>query len=261
MAKKEAEAPEVIENPIFVEYDSPQDEPVDTRDVTGIAIPGRHEVGWVDYVMSLFQDNEMEGGNPKVNGLRRVTEKIVGRVVGCKSKIVQVPSPDNGQRATVSHTVQIHDANVGMLAFTGSADAAMSNIDDKQFQRYPVAMAETRAEGRAYRRALGLYGICAAEEIDNNPASNADFQPVAPTSEDAIKPTQVSLLNVLCSNDGSRGMNININKFAQKEIGKNMMQASFDECKKLIKVLSSYQGDTSKIPQELLGYEPNWSSV
>ena len=248
----------IFETPVYNEdCTNPQSSDVD---VEGLPIPLKHELGWKDYLLAQFEDSEMEGGNPTVAGLRRVTEKVLGSIIGCDSDVKQCPSIDNNQRATVTYSITIQGIN-GVMKFAGSADASMSNIDDKMFQRYPVAMAETRAESRAYRHALGLYGICAAEEIDNNPAVTTEFKAVQANGEESITQTQISLMNIMCGNT-ARGLDINVDKFASVENNSDvrMIDITSERAKELLKKLSSYQADKSQIPATIKGFDKAWSN-
>lgn len=256
-------ADELLENSIFEtpgysdDSSNPQSSDVD---VEGSPIPLKHEPGWKDYILTQFLDSEMEGGNPTVAGLRRVTEKVLGSIIGGHPDVKQCPSIDNNQRATVIYTITIRGID-GVMTFGGAADASMSNIDDKMFQRYPVAMAETRAESRAYRHALGLYGICAAEEIDNNPAVTTEFKAVQTNGEEGITQTQVSLMNIMCGNT-ARGLDINVDKFASAEEKKEvrMIDITSERAKELLKKLSSFQADKTQIPETIKGFDKAWSN-
>src|SRR4051794_38377276 len=62
-----------------------------------LKIPPRiYEVGWNDYVMGEFQENEVEDGRPKVNGLRRLTRKLIGPILRGEANTKQFPMPENG---------------------------------------------------------------------------------------------------------------------------------------------------------------------
>jgi hypothetical protein len=96
-------------------------------------------------------------------GLRRIT-----------TKLVQVPSAENGQLAIVWAEVE---TNRG--AFTGIGDASPDNVG-RMVALHTIRMAETRAKARALRDAINV-GVTALEELgpdeDNMPA-HAGFSPV-----------------------------------------------------------------------------------
>jgi hypothetical protein len=124
---------------------------------------------WTDYVLKQFVPSELDNGNPKVDGLRRVAFSLLGSFDSF-TDVVQVPSVENAGRATV----------VVKLAFTeglkrhvqGSADVYSGNTAEP-FAEHAVATAETRAEGRALRKALMLTKVLAAEETYNAASDEA----------------------------------------------------------------------------------------
>jgi len=74
--------------------------------------------------------------------------------------------------------------------FTGLADASPDNCTD-EFGRFPVAMAETRAKGRAFRAALRLRRVVAAEEVAGMPLDGESLD------EQAIQVGQVNIISML----------------------------------------------------------------
>lgn len=125
---------------------------------------------WTDWVLSQMEDYEKEGGNPKVDGLRRIANKYLG-FFSCETKVHQTPDNSNGGRATI--TVNLYFPDRG-LSYTGAADVYSGNTN-KDFARHAVATAETRAEGRALKRALCLTKVISAEEVyDKNLSELSD---------------------------------------------------------------------------------------
>lgn len=151
-------------------------EPVDTQD-THQDVPVMGHPGWSEHVLKQFQPNELENGNPKVDGLRRVAFLILGPFSSL-TEIKQTPDLNNAGRASVVVTLSFHGATV-----CGAADVFSGNTD-KEFAVHPVATAETRAEGRALRKALMLSKVLAAEEISK-------VGPDEPTGDDARAPTSL----------------------------------------------------------------------
>ena len=123
-------------------------------------LPDKTSVDWNDFVMSHFADNELvhkDGKSyPLVNALRRVTQLLIGEVVQETVHTVQAPTEQSGWGATVQATVQIiQKDNDVILTFSAVADSSSSNTDPG-FRMFPSSMAETRAVGRAFRKALAL---------------------------------------------------------------------------------------------------------
>jgi len=117
---------------------------------------------WSDYVMGFFTPAELDNNNPRTDALRRVAELLLGPF-NILSEVIQWPELAN--RATVMVKLEfLRDKTTGTSRIvSGAADVSSVNTDSK-FAVHPVATAETRAEGRALRKALRLTKVLAAEE-------------------------------------------------------------------------------------------------
>lgn len=122
-------------------------------------IPDIWSTEWTQYVLGQLSKDELDKGAPKTDGLRRLTEKLMG-IKAIVSNVVAAPNIDNGARATVVVNVTIEDGST----FSGAADVHFGNTE-RMYAEHPVATAETRAEGRALRRALRLVKVLVAEEL------------------------------------------------------------------------------------------------
>lgn len=76
-----------------------------------------------------------------------------------RTELLQFPSADNGHTTIVRAVVR-----TGKGTFTGIGDASPSNVNPK-VAPHAIRMAETRAEARAFRKALDI-GVVALEELD-----------------------------------------------------------------------------------------------
>ena len=213
--------------------------------------------GWNDYVLSLFVDDEMWKGNPTVDGLRRVVELVLGEVIESETLLAQTPDANNEFRASATVKVSI-DTGAGIVkSFSGSADAYDGNLDG-DFKRHAVAMAETRAEGRALRRALRLRNIAAEEAMTGQSGSAANETIVKPITDN-----QLNMISMMCGNN-SRGLNINVEKLVkvlaeQTKLSYNTIKGLTEtDGAVLIKTLGEFQRSESPIPPEVIGYDANW---
>ncbi len=241
------------------------EEEYETIKVEELEVPSYTDPGWNDYVLAQFTDEELYDGNPTVDGLRRVVELLIGPIIEMKTRIEQTPHVDNDNRATATVRITIikrDDPSAPYYSYTGSADACGSNLQDT-VKSYPVAMAETRAEGRALRRALRLRNV-AAEELSNGGFSNKPAEQSLTketiAEESAIKPNQVNMIKVL-----AKRLNINVEKLVEKLAKDGEMTYNKDSGlseangAKLNKTISAYQG-AMEIPVEILGYDANWGN-
>jgi hypothetical protein len=218
--------------------------------------PSPNDIDWTDHVLGLLSDDEKIAGNPTTDGLRRIFEIALDCVViNAESSVAQSPTIDNERRATVVHTITYILNNDNLSDYTklrtvsGSADVYWGNCD-KIYRNHPVAVAETRAEGRALRRALKLRKVVAAEEI----AKDVDTEHLEENNLNKINSSQLNFFDVF----GKR-LNINLVKLLNSlDISsKNVYNISYDDAVKTITTLSGYQHNNN-IPDSILGYDPNW---
>lgn len=219
--------------------------------------PSINDIGWTDHVLSLLTDDEKIAGNPTTDGLRRIFELALNCVVTqATSEVVQSPDPSNEKRATVVHTVSYIlkniDSDLQDLKYrtvSGAADVYWGNCD-KVYRNHPVAVAETRAEGRALRRALKLRKVVAAEEIAASVEDHPDSINVSKISHN-----QINFIDVM-----SQRLNINPKSLIASLNYKtdNIYSLDHEQGVDIIKNLSTYQQNTSMIPDTILGYDSNW---
>jgi len=217
--------------------------------------PSPNDIEWNDYVLGLLSDDEKIADNPTTDGLRRIFEAALDcTLVECSSSIPQFPNPENGNRATVIHTLVyiLNDPKIDQqfktITVNGAADVYWGNCD-KIYRNHPIAVAETRAEGRALRRGLKLRKVVAAEEIAKE-VEDLDGNTVS-----KITNNQINFIDVL----GKR-LNINITSLLDSESidSKNIYAMDHGDAVKMIRKLSAYQQDVDNIPSTILEYNSEW---
>lgn len=233
--------------------DSPLDYVADAADVGEPEVPLTTDPEWSDYVISRLTENELFEGAPKVSGLRRVTELLFGEIVQSETKVIQAPSPDNERRATVVHRVTLAPDDEGIVRVSEGAADVYSGNSDRVYGNHPVALAETRAEGRALRRLLrlGSHVVTAEEKIKPSEKLD-DFLP-----PDASKISDVQLMGMDLV---AKRINLNLRKVLDKEYPNvnNITELSNDDGIKVLNILSSYQ--STGVPDDLKGYDSDWRS-
>lgn len=217
--------------------------------------PTSSDLEWTDHVLSLLSEDEKIAGNPTTDGLRRIFEKVLNcTVTAAESSVVQSPSPENEKRATVIHslTYVLNDVDetspIKSRTISGAADVYWGNCD-KIYRNHPVAVAETRAEGRALRRALKLRKVVAAEELAKDIEDHPDHDSVT-----KITNNQLNFMDVL-----SKRLNINVDQLLNKlaVVRDNVYNISHSDAVMVIKNLTEYQ-QQNVVPQDIVGYESNW---
>lgn len=214
-----------------------------------------NDIGWTDYVLSLLSEDEKISGNPTTDGLRRIFEIALNCfVVDSTSEVVQCPTPENEKRATVVHSLTYIlkdvpvDSHFNTVTVNGAADVYWGNCD-KLYRNHPVAVAETRAEGRALRRGLKLRKVLAAEEVADSIEDNPDAY-----NTNKISSNQINFIDII-----AQRLDINIlSLLDEMSINKNVKNLMHDEALSIIRKLSSYQQDLSAIGDGIKGYQESW---
>lgn len=203
------------------------------------------DIGWNEYVLSLLTPQELIDGKPTCDGLRRIAEAVMGPITGGIAKIIQAPSPQNGMTAAVEFTIRFDSGEV----WTSAADVNSNNCDPK-FARFATAVAETRAEGRALRKALRLRKILTAEEP-------ADSYSEESMMNNKSTPTQWNFMETLCERN-----NIDINKFLSDAKGfkwnGRLEDVPYKSATLIISHLSEMQRDRVKIDPKFVGFNSEW---
>ncbi len=214
--------------------------------------PLQTDYEWHDYVMGKFHKDELVEGNPTVDGMRRVCELLIGDIFEINSEVIQYPTVENERRATVKVVLGIDCQDGKPRIYNGCADVYYGNADGI-YGKHPVALAETRAEGRALKRALKLRKIVSAEEIsgDNESLVN-DIR-----SKDPINDNQKMFINLCCSKDRA---DINVEKFVKSIYPKvrSISDVKYTEAQELVKKLDEYNRKQDSIPEEIKGFDSGW---
>jgi hypothetical protein len=253
---------EPIETSVEVMKQAEDIQNVKYSQVENLKIPPKiHEVGWNDYVIGQFQENEMEDGRPKVNGLRRLTRKLIGPILRGEANTKQFPMPENGFRATVEYTVEVlnkyqleeDDEGPYTLIFTDVGDAYPDNMrGPREFSLFLPQNASTRAEVRALRKALNL-DVAGVEELTDQPMSER-----ALTGK--IENSLITKIDVKCEQLDVNAMKlINLGRpKPDKPLFKNVEELPNEIGVKIFQFLNKCQQNTEKVPDSAKGYDPNW---
>lgn len=153
--------------------------------------PTPNDPGWTQYVLGKFLEDEVDGQNPRVEGLRRIAGELVGELIEEGCDLVAAPTEENRFRACAKAWGVFLTPEGREKRFEALADAHSENcLED--YATYLVAMADTRAKGRMFRNALGLRRVVAAEEISKTMAMATDVQKGGP-----IHTSQISMIRLI----------------------------------------------------------------
>ena len=211
---------------------------------------------WTNYVLSKFEPDELYEDSPKVDGLWRVTELLLGEISNYSITVIESPSEKNGFCSTVQCriTIERHGDNK-ILISSGVGDCNPRNADST-YGRFASSFAETRAKGRALRTMLRLRNIVAHEEKDGENPEILDGL------EEPITVVQQESIDVLCHK-----MDLNLVRLCvavANDVGfkiTNFRTISKAVAAKILQRLNTYQKDKKLIDESLKGYVKNWKEV
>lgn len=208
-------------------------------------VPERTSKAWQEYVLSKFEEGELEDGkHPTVGGLRRVSELLIGEISSSK---VSITYSSETYCSCVCSITYVNETKI--REYEGFADAHKHNTDHP-FNLYLAAMAETRARSRAYRNALGL-NVVSADETAKDPL---------PTEEE-LEPITENQINLI--EDRCRKFDINIKKFVNSRSVKyeTINVVSHQSAVRMLQELNLYQQtnkDKKQVSPVISGYDKNW---
>lgn len=239
-----------------VELASPSNTNTSVKDVVMSDRPSMLSPEWHEYAMGLFVESELVDGHPLVAGLRRVAELVLGPIMySGPTQVFPVQRDDHHGRATVVFTVEFENG----MRYAEVADSWEGNTDDT-FCAYAVAIASTRAEARALRKALKIKGVAAEEltkkdtaKIVRQISSVKDSSGGEYDDQDRMSDAQYNFIDVKCKQLNINGeklftlFNVDSGKKVSKKIASDIIDS-----------LNDYQRDKSSIPQDILGYQQEW---
>ena len=240
--------------------ESPMNTDTSVKDVIMDDAPDITSPDWNEYVMELFEENELIDGMPLSAGLRRVSELVLGPVKSSGPVQVFPPKDDHSHgRATVVWKVDFMNGQ----SFSDVADCWEGNTDDT-FCAFSGATAGTRAEARALRKALRLRSV-AAEEVTKKDTAQVGRsisrgktveEPTAGEYQDSSRMTdpQSNHINVKC-----KQLDINVGNLFKEEFNVSVSRkVTKKQASAAIEKLNSFQRDTSSIPKSIIGYNSDW---
>jgi hypothetical protein len=240
------------------ELATPSNTDTSVRDVIMADAPHMLSPEWHDYAMTLFEEGELvDGQYPLVAGLRRVAEVAIGPIVfSGPTQVFPVQRDDHHGRATVVFTVEFANGQ----RFAEVADSWEGNTDD-MFCAFAVAIASTRAEARALRKALKIKGVAAEELTKKDTAKIVRDISTKKESSDGGYDDQSRMSDAQCNFIDIKCKQLNIN-------GQNLFKEIFnvDSNRKVSKKVASdiidklndYQRDRKSIPESIVGYQEEW---
>lgn len=198
---------------------------------------------WDDFLLSQLGEDEIDdNGYPLLPGLRRLTKENIGEVIFSGPVSINYNISEGRPHATCLYEIQIlwlkdvepHAMDSAVVkTFRAAADCHPGNTDGA-WSNFATAIAEARAESRAYRKILELKTITGEE------AANSAMKP----PEDEITKNQLKVINLKIEKLGLR------HDFIEFYTGKPINKCDKKDGAKLIRVINQYQSNLDNIPQE-----------
>ena len=221
------------------------DEPVHTG-------PSDSDPEWSEYLLDQLSDHELINGAPSVDGLRRITEKCFGEIIESRSTIIEPPRSDNALRCTICHTLVIAKyRGMRTIRVDGCVDVVHSKTP-YPFKDHLVATADTRAEGKALRRALKIR-VITAEELQSESEEEVLI------SDEGVNDQQILAINQLC-----KRLDVNVEGLVKTKCqsAENINDMNSLEARLIISQLSEFQRKPASIEeQNVSGYDENWKDT
>lgn len=165
---------------------------------------------WQEMLMSeLTEEEKYEERYPRCIGLRRLAQKYLGDFKFAGPVNFDVSPTEDSRVVTVLYELQIYwkmslpidygniDVSYPVRTFRGLADCVETK--NNKFAQHPAATAETKAESRALKKALGLQVTSAEEMVSGytedafEPAPSADVQKITERVKNLIHKKLVAL--------------------------------------------------------------------
>lgn len=233
-------------------------------------LPAYLSLDWHNHVMSQFTDDELFKGKkegdvmPRIFGLRRLVNTLIGEIVDNSVKVIASPCVDNQYTAVIESHITIR-LNEEEDSFGGYKQKRYSDVADcsshntsHPYNLHLTSTAASKAESRNLRKILGLRGIISAEEFVNSAPeqqmSNDDF--MDPTS---ITDAQIEALDLT-----AKAAKINVMKYINKnenERYNSIREVPYSRASDMLNTLMKFRNKVegfTVVPDELAGYDPNW---
>lgn len=201
---------------------------------------------WTEHVMSHFTDDEIYDGYPTCDGLRRVCELLLGETVTSRPVQVVAPSSANGFHAMVVWEYSYRDRYSDQVKVFGDAADVCPLNTEHPYWIHATATASTKAEGRAYKKALRLVRIHSAEEMTEAPEV---------TGGRTITQSQINFIDMKCHDldiDALRLINAGQTKYA------SVSDVPYQKAVEIFHYLNQVQIGTKTAPTSLKGYKADW---
>lgn len=200
---------------------------------TAVKDPVISDVGWHDFVISHLDENELFDGIPRMDGLRRLVELLVGKIKRVNTDI-QIISTVNHPVIVATATIELLDGSI----YSAASDASFYSVAPA-FKNRLTAIADNRAKAKVYREILRLGNMSTSEEV----SGSADLD-----EQELMVATQKSLIL-----RKAKELNIDVNKVCYKLFARDLDSLTHSQAGSFIKDLSDWAAKRKEMPESFLG--------
>ena len=215
-------------------------------------IPNRFSHEWSDYILSLFEKDELREGAPTCDGLRRIFQQVIGPILN-EEVFVENPQPNF---SAVEFSITFYDKYDGQQkTFADAADVHEGNTETP-YSRHATAVATTRAESRVLRKALGLRKVLSAEEMSGEIREMRAKEEKFDFDNQFVDQSQLTAINLVC-----KRLDLDVWKTLNRGEAKytSVDKIPSDFARETMKYINT-ELNGKEIPKEMQGYNPNWQS-
>lgn len=247
----------------------PSTDSVPSRDTKTVQIGSKE---WEEYILGLLEPGEVEVKDgkqyPKTHGLRRIAQLVLGPIVSSGPREVkqmtntsamviyelQILYPNILNYSIIKNVPEHEFINNHIRTFSAGANVFEGNTPNV-YAVHCVATAETKAEGRALKKALSL-STHTAEEVNNDKDAAEVVRREAfgdsSSIETKIKSNQIMAITSLCNR-----LKIDADKLVQllmpqyNRFDENIL---YSDAVTLVATLNKYQvkdSNSLQIPEEI----------
>jgi hypothetical protein len=219
--------------------------------------PTRLDEGWQDYVLSQFKPEELDNGYPKIVGLRRVAQRLIGPIISSlPTQLNTIVDERNPSGRTNCIYEIIFDAFHGNTIKYGAAASSWIGNTDDDFAAFTEAIAEVRAESRALRKALNLNIVSQEETTTKNVKEIVQALQTREVekSGDWQEDDSISVSQELMIKKTTERLGVDLGKLLTKENLGELNELTKKQAIRLIDLLNQYQNSSKEsvaIPEEI----------
>lgn len=229
-------------------------------------LPQFGSLEWHNFVMSQFTPDELSEGKkkddlmPRLFGLRRVVNLLIGNVLENTVEVIDSPKESNDYSTVVKSQIIIYDAAGVGRVYSDVADCSRHNCD-RPYNQHLTSTAASKAEARNLRKILGLRNIISAEEYSEKAEESS---PLGETN--FLNPTSILEAQIAALDTTAQRNNINLMKYINKNPEEQYNKINEIPYKRAVEMLDTLMRFQNKhegfeiVPEDLQGYDPKWRS-